>query len=447
MKILGIDIGTSSICGAVLGENGEVLFTENCKNEGTLPVNDGFSHIQDGEKILSACRGIYADALEKFSALDAVGFTGQMHGVLFLGGRGECLSPLYTWQHKIAALPAENGTYAEELSAAAGRRIYAGYGAATAYALSRRGELPAGAARLCTIHAYAAMRFCNRREPVLHVSDAAGLGAFDLEKGGFDRAALAKAGLDPALFPAVCKDARFIGETAEGVPVCVAVGDNQASVLGSMPPDGVLVNVGTGSQVSAVADKFIETEKAELRPYFEGKFLLTGCALAGGYAYSLLENFYRETFLMFGVTPPQNLYPAMDAAAKSAGDFPRTLPYFCGTRGDPDATAVISGVTERNFTPQALARSVLEGVAEELFSMYENFAPLLHAPPKTLVGSGNGIRKNPLLARIFSEKFRLGIKTPLFCEEAAMGAALAAMAAKKGVSVFETQKLLQYAKL
>ncbi|PWM75793.1 MAG: hypothetical protein DBX59_00680 [Bacillota bacterium] len=447
MKILGIDIGTSSICGAVLTENGEVLSTETLKNEGTIPVNDGFSHIQDSEKILAACRGVYDAALKRHGRLDAVGFTGQMHGVLFLDGRGDPLSPLYTWQHKIAALAAEGGTYAEKLSAIAGRKVFAGYGAATAYALLQRNQLPAGAKRLCTIHAYAAMRFCRQSEPVLHASDAASLGVFDLAESRFDHAALTRAGLDASLFPAVYKDARFIGETAEGVPVCAAIGDNQASVLGSLPPDGVLVNVGTGSQVSAVADGYTETDKAELRPYFEGKYLLTGCALAGGYAYSLLENFFRETFCMFGVTPPQNLYPAMNAAANAAGPAPVTLPYFCGTRDDAARTAEIAGLNDKNFTPQALTRSFLDGVAEELFSMYENFSPLLQSPPKTLVGSGNGVRKNPLLARLFSEKFRLEIKTPLFCEEAAMGAALAALAAKTGVSVFETQKLLQYTKI
>ncbi len=443
MKFLGIDIGTSSICGVVLDENGDVLFTENRKNDATIAANDALSHMQDVRKILSVCRDIYAAALQKCVFLDAVGFTGQMHGVVFLDEQGNPLSPLYTWQHKIAACPSENGSYAEELSRITGYQVSPGYGTATMYAMAKRQSIPRGARAVCTVHAFVAMQFCNAVRPVLHASDAASFGTFDLKALRFDGAALARAGLDLSLFPDVTAENRMIGETAEGVPVSVAIGDNQASVLGSAPPDCVLVNVGTGSQVSAVADRYIKTSLADVRPYFEGRYLLTGCALAGGYAYSLLEKFFRETFRMFGVTPPGQLYPRMNEAAERVTVFPHTVPRFCGTRQDPAATAFIEGITETNFTPQALTRSVLDGIAEELFDLYSAFSPLLPAP-RALVGSGNGIRKNPLLSKLFSDRFCLALHTPLFSEEAALGAALAALAAKTNVSVFSAQRLLRF---
>ena len=63
---------------------------------------------------------------------------------------------------------------------------------------------------------------------------------------------------------------KLIGEYLD----IAAIGDNQASFLGAVPRDGsVLVNVGTGSQISVLADQIRSFDQLECRPYRKGKYL------------------------------------------------------------------------------------------------------------------------------------------------------------------------------
>ena len=74
------------------------------------------------------------------------------------------------------------------------------------------------------------------------------------------------------------------------IPVTVAIGDNQASFLGAAGSENntLLVNMGTGGQISVLTDQYFETEGIEARPFLGGKYLLVGASLCGGKAYALL---------------------------------------------------------------------------------------------------------------------------------------------------------------
>lgn len=449
MTVIGIDIGTTTICGVAADpETGELLRSVTRPNDSALPFGQSYARCQDPRRILQICTEIFEGLRGEFPAVKAVGFTGQMHGVLCLDGRGEPLTPLFTWQDGRGNEPyGEGRTYAEELTRRTGYPMAAGYGFTTLFYNREKGEFPKNTAKICTVHEYAAMRFCGGQKPVMHVSDAASFGLFDMEKLCFDGGALEKAGLDPAILPQIGRDCRIIGETREGVSVCLPLGDNQASVLGSLCEGGILVNVGTGSQVSAVCDACIPAGGVEYRPYLEGKYLLTGCALSGGYSYSLLKNFFEETCRLFGGKAPENAYEIMNAAAEQARGGKDSVvcePYFCGTREDPARRASFCNIDARQFTPQAFAAAVLNGICEELHGYYRNFSHLLQKEPQKLIGSGNGIRKNKVLAEIFAERFGMPLQIPLYEEEAAFGCALAACAARSGRSAFELQKQIRY---
>lgn len=449
MTIIGIDIGTTSICGvAAAPESGKLLRSVTRANDSALQTGQPFAHCQDPQRILQICTEIYQDLLREFPDAAAVGFTGQMHGVLCLDAAGAPLSPLYTWQDGRGGEPYREGmTYAQELTRRTGHLMATGFGFTTLFYNAETGRFPAETAKICTIHDYVAMRLCGLREPVMHVSDAASFGLFDLKMLCFDGNGIEKAGISPSILPKVVQDCRFIGKTKENIPVCVPLGDNQASVLGSLCEDGVLVNVGTGSQVSAVCREYIPAANVEYRPYLDGKYLVTGCALAGGYAYSLLKNFFAQTLRMFGAELPEDAYDRMNEAAKQANGLPGAIvcePYFCGTRENPAMRAAFRQIDAKNFTPQALTASVLNGISEELYGYYRAFLPLLETRPKALVGSGNGIRKNKLLANIFSERFGMPLRIPLYEEEAAFGGMFSAYMALKNISSDKIQELIRY---
>ena len=89
---------------------------------------------------------------------------------------------------------------------------------------------------------------------------------------------------------------------------------------------------------------------------------------------------------------------------------------------------------------------LLDGMAEELHTFYREMEKLGVSRAKYLIGSGNGLRMNPWLQRIFEERFGLPMQIPVHKEEAAYGAALWALTAA-GVysSVGEAQQLISYA--
>lgn len=62
-------------------------------------------------------------------------------------------------------------------------------------------------------------------------------------------------------------------------------------------------------------------------------------------------------------------------------------------------------------------------MADELLNMYKQMGTVKSG----MVGSGNGIRKNKALVKIFEEKFGAKMKIPAHLEEAAVGAAMFGM--------------------
>ena len=210
--------------------------------------------------------------------------------------------------------------------------------------------------------------------------------------------------------------------------VSVALGDNQASFLGSVgPEERLLLNVGTGSQISAYTDRLIETGEAECRPYLGETWLIAGSPLCGGYAYSLLKRFVEEIFEMEGTAPADSIYELLN---RWAGDVyeqkkreVQVDTRFNGSRKDPGLTGGIFGLTEESFHLGQFALGTLKGICEDLYRYYREF-PREVRESTGIVGSGNGIRMNPLLQKICSERFGKEMKIPRYSEEAGYGTAL-----------------------
>ena len=293
-------------------------------------------------------------------------------------------------------------------------------------------QVPGDAWKLCTIMDYFAYTLCGKQQLLMHATNAASLGFFCLESGQFDLEALHKVGIDPEMLPPVTRERAILG-SYKGIPVCVAIGDNQASFLGSVPePETtVLANFGTGSQISRMVREIppMPADGAlEVRPFLKNTYLLCGSALCGGRAYALWEQFLRSFTLRCGMSD-ESRYEVLNALAEeglSRKDLPEIKPTFCGTRSDPNCRGSIGMISESNFTPEAFTAGLLLGMAQEL---YEMFRTMPHGPVSQVVASGNGVRKNPSLQKALEKVFALPVVVPNCQEEAAFGAALFALKA------------------
>ena len=425
MKAIGIDIGTTSVCGVLIDvETGSVERSITKNSNAFIDGCAEWEKLQSVDKIVATATEILESLMCDDAA--AIGVTGQMHGIVYTDKNGNAASPLYTWQDGRGNLAYKDTTYAEFLGS------FSGYGNVTDFYNTENGIKPKNAVSYCTIQDYLVMRLCGLKRPILHTSDAASFGCYDLENKKFDY----------SFAPEITDDFRIAGEYKK-IPVGVAIGDNQASVFSTLADeDDVLVNIGTGSQISVVSDKIVRNSQIEVRPYFEGKYLLVGAALCGGRAYSLLKSFYAEVFGYIKKLDDDEIYKIMNEMLKSAKPSSMKVDTrFAGTRLNSNITGAISGVTTENFTPPALTYGILCGMADELLDMYKQ----MNSVKCGLVGSGNGIRRNKALVRIFEEKLGSKMKIPSHLEEAAVGAAMFGMiSAGIAKSVTGVQKNISY---
>lgn len=408
MHAIGIDIGTTSICGILMDvSSGRVLKSRTVAGEAFIPTAFAWEKLQDVDKVITIAEQLLCELADEDTAV--VGLTGQMHGILYTDRNGRAVSPLYTWQDQRGDLPLGDTTYAGYLGSCTG------YGGVTDFYNRRNGIRPAKAVGCCTIGDYLGMKLCGLSRPVIHSSNMASFGNISEMENN------AETTDGYRVIGEWCPSGSACRRNNRKIPVSAAIGDNQASVLSTLADEReLLINVGTGSQITVVSDTAVNRENIEARPYVDGKYLIVGAALCGGRAYAVLKDFYRMLFEAAGVKQMDE-YTLMAKLLQEEKETELTADTrFAGTRSDPLLRGSITGIGTDNFTPAAVTRAVLNGMTRELHEMYRAMGLVRGG----IVGSGNGIRQNPALVGAIEDCFGGKMKIPSHREEAAFGAAL-----------------------
>ena len=429
MKAIGIDIGTTSISAIVMDANGEGMERSwTIANPGFMTPEHPWERIQNADSIVETTRRLLDEIIDSTPEAGVIGLTGQMHGIVYVDGDGHTVSPLMTWQDMRAAQPGRDGiSVCDAIAARWSIKAYPGYGLMTHLHNVGEGAVPANARKLATICDYLGMAITGRKEPLLHSGNAASLGLYDLEKHAWRRDILAEFGEDGGILPEVANRYVTIG-SYRGIPVGVALGDNQASFQGSVShgDEEILIHMGTGGQISLLSDRVLEAEEIETRPFNEDSYLIVGPSLCGGRSYALLAGFFKACAGAFGCESP-DVYAVMARFLETPEEADPMVvdTTFDGTREKPGKRGGISNLSTDNFTPQGLTRGVLNGMARELLTRYRTMEQGLGIHRSHIVASGNGMRRNPALQRIAGEQFGMSLSLSPNTEEAACGAAIA----------------------
>ena len=159
MKTIGLDIGTTTICAAVLqSETGEQLDRITVESGAALSSDTPWERLQSPEKIEATCVELLGVLRKRHPDAGRLGITGQMHGLLYLDGTGCPLSPLYTWEDgRGNQLCGDGRTCARLLSDLTGWPMATGYGLTTLFYNRAHGLAPEGASFCCTVMDYIAM--------------------------------------------------------------------------------------------------------------------------------------------------------------------------------------------------------------------------------------------------------------------------------------------------
>ncbi len=453
--LIGLDIGTTSLSAVALDPaTGRQLGHRTVANRAGSSPGSGLAELDLSrlfELTVQCLAGLVAQAGLTPAAVQGIGVTGQQHGVALIRPGAVPAAPAITWQDLRVQQPLPGtGTPVLErfIAAAGGREAFrntgclpaAGFLGPSLYWLALQDALPAPPVTACFIPD-AVVSFLTGAATVCEPTLAASSGIFDIRANCWESTLLERLNLPARLFPPIGRAGDVVGglrrELAEeigltpGTAVTIALGDNQASFIGSAqePARSLLLNVGTGGQISARTDSFHFIPGLENRPFPGGQYLLIGGGLFGGRSYAYLERFFQQVGAqLLDAELPADLYTRMTELATTVpagSDGLRCEPFFTGSRTDPTLRASFSGLSPDNFTPAHFARALLEGMADGFYAFFGQMKPVVGTRP-LLVGAGNGVRQNRLLARILARRFEKPLLIPSHTEEAAVGAAVAA---------------------
>lgn len=432
MYALGLDIGTTSLSAAAIDTaTGRQLASVTVANDAAIPGGDA-ERLQSPERLAALAQELLDAVSEKLDERPrCIGVTGQMHGRLYYDALGRAVSPLATWEDGRGDILRGGTTRARALSALTGYDMATGYGLTTCYCDVLDGAIPASAAGMCTIADYVVMRLTSRRSALAHASNAASFGLFDLAAGRFDAAAVAAASLPAELLPEIAPGEVIAGATPDGVPVAVAIGDNQAGIFAAARLGGdAVINIGTSSQLSVQADFTAPPRGLECRPYVGGKYIWLGAGLCGGSAIAELNALFRDVCAHAGLTlDAAAVYALMERAAaekRGAENVPEVSTLFRGTRTDPTRRGAITSLAPGSLDMGRLTFGFYRGVCDELRGFYALLPDALRRG--RLIVCGNAARRSKVLLETLSERFGREAQLCSYVEEAAAGAALIAAA-------------------
>jgi xylulokinase len=410
VSVVGIDVGTTAVKAIAIDADGTVLDRTEESYALSTP-QPGWSE-QDPDDWVRATER----ALARLGDVDAVGFSGQMHGLVSLDAGDAPLRPAILWNDQRTAVECaeiEQRVGLDRLIALTGNRALTGFTAPKLLWL--RNNEPEVYARIRSIllpKDYVRLKLFG--EHAIDVADASGTLLFDVANRRWSDDVLAALDLPGEWLPPSFESPDIRG-----------AGDQAAAALGVgvTGPGPVSVVLGTSGVVFGTLDAYRPEPQARVHVFCHAvpdTWHAMGVMLsAAGSLQWLHDTFAPDTQF------PQLVEEAERWPPGCEGLF--FAPYLQGERtphADPNARGAFVGLSLRHDRG-ALVRAVLEGVAYGLRDSLELLRGLGVQPAVGRV-SGGGARSE-LWRRIVASVLDLPLETTQAEEGSAYGAALLAL--------------------
>ncbi len=444
--VIGIDIGSSSIKGVLLDRNGMSVLSCEHRVLNSRFVQSPSGHFEESPnriraQVFDMLRSIAEFAREKTITIEALAFTGQMHGGLLVDSHFEPLTNFITWQDKRGDEIKSNGkSYVDVLRSFAlpdetGVGIHTGFLISSLFWLNQNSAIPSNAKHALGIYDWLTSILIGRA--VTDISSAAAWGMFDPIEKSWRAKLLDSSKISMTLLPDVAEPGENLGVISPpladeiGLPhsirIHASIGDTQAAYLGSeCSPHEILLNFGTGSQSMWETSRLEATAGVDIRYLRNGRYLACAPTLAGGEAYLIAANFFREAVKEFSgqQISMSEMLKVMDRLAfESESNGMAIDPIFRGSKFRPDSErGAITGVSSESLLPGPFIRALIEGMIEEVAAPY--FKRMENRMPSGVVGAGTALRRNTALQSVVESRFGRALRFGRFEEEAAAGAAM-----------------------
>ncbi len=451
MISLGIDCGTQSL---------KVLIWDSDTNEvhsatRSYGLIEGLppGHKEQAPSIwleaLDSCVEQLASKTSKLKAVQAIGVSGQQHGLVVLDSQDQIIRPAKLW----------NDTSTEPQC----KKILAEAGGLEAYYSEIGNSLPPGftASKILWIretepeayeridslllpHDY--LNFYLTGEKVSECGDGSGTGYFNVRERRWSERALQW--IDPRRdlsrhLPRLISSSEPAGmlrrELArrwgmqQNVVVSSGGGDNMMGAIGTgNVGTGLLsISLGTSGTIYSFSDEPITDPEGEIAAFCDstGGWLPLGCTMNVTVATEMIRK------KMLAVS--HGGYDEVIETVPPGSDGLVLIPYLEGERmpSAPLACGVLVGVRPATASPAHLARAAVEGVTMGLRYGFKRLRQLgLSHQEARLIGGG---ARSPVWRQIVADIFNISVVSPKIEEGPAFGAALQALWCKSGAEIAE----------
>lgn len=421
---IGIDLGTGSVKAAVVSAHSEVL----SRSSTPYPVVSPRAGWAESDPVdwLNAAKLAAVQAIELSSERpEAVGFSGQMHGVVVTDASLTPLRPAILWADTRSAAEAQrmNTELGPLEMAKLGSAAVAGFAATTLAWLNRNEPNVMAKAR----HVFQPkdwLRAVLGGKIGTEPSDASGTLLCDVASGEWSTLPIEWAEIEQGLLPEIYSshhDAGHVTLAGLRIPCVFGGADTSCAISGlALEPGEGFVAVGSGAQVVAVMRK--PTLDPSLATH---TFATAGNKAAGWYRIGAVQNAglaLEPTLALLG----SSFDEAHDALSEgvSPGD-PIFVPYLSGERTpfmDPSLRGSWHDIS-LGTTRKMMLRSVLEGVAHAVALAVEAVSAAGGDTPKTLPFIGGG-STNVVFTQLLADCTNMPLANVEGADAAVTGAAL-----------------------
>jgi xylulokinase len=439
MYWLGVDVGTGGSRALLVDTNGRVRYSFVAPHEEMCMLKPLWAEQEPEDWWRAsqiAIQGVLKQANADGKAINGVGLSGQMHGLVLLDDKCSVIRPALIWCDQ------RSQRQVDEINTAAGPETVLRATAnpvLTGFTLPKllwvRDNEPEMYLRVRhVLLPKDFVRFKLTGEFITDVSDASGTALFDVLNRTWSEEMIGILHLDKSILPEALESAAIAGHISEeaarvtglraGTPVVAGAGDQAASAIGNgiVKAGEVSCTVGTSGVVFAYLEKPVYDRLGRVHTFchaIPGAWHVMGVTQGAGLSLQWYRNRFGQNSDYDELTADASLSPP-----GAHGLF--WLPYLMGERTphlDANARAAWVGLTAKHRASD-LVRSILEGVCYSLKDGLEIIREL-GARPATTRLSGGGAR-SPLWHQLFANIFNQRVTILETQEGSAFGAALLA---------------------
>lgn len=410
MRYLGLDIGSTSIKGAVLDPVAGTV-SQIAKEPFPEPLSGlppGWFEI-DSQAVLTGVRRVIDRLLAVAPDCEGIVSCGQMAGVILVDAERRPLTNYLSWRDQRSTIAASRQTepfYSRLLQQtsredllAIGRELKPGSMTTLLAWLREQDQLSHDAVPLML--GDFVMSHLTESPPVMDFTAATG--PLDLRTRTWHRGLSAQLGIDGLQWPMLQSWRLPVGELrvpGRTIPVYPCVGDHQCALTGVGLAAGELsINISTGSQVALLTDAFSPGDY-QTRCFLDERYLNTITHIPAGRSLNVLVDLLTGLAAAEGVALSKP-WERIVAAAESAvdGELEIDLSFFAGPLGDHGA---IRGITTENLTAGTLFRAAFRTMADNYSVLARRLSPT--DDWSSVVLSGGLAQSVGLLRRFLSER-------------------------------------------